>query len=207
MARDGGAGTGAIVGVGLVLIATLVIGAFVARMISTPQGTVAVASETAKAPPLEPAPPIPASVSPSARPPLTFNDPENAKRFEHAQTTFEALGRTVAAVSTAKDVAAEDEAKRACAAADKEMAALGGEPHPTVKELVDGEHRLCDYQRPLAALDVTLARIQTARKGGGKRPDALCKHAEQIAIEIHAGHYQDDPVVLRSLDALGRACM
>jgi hypothetical protein len=207
MARDGGAGVGAIVGIGLVLVATLVIGAFVARMIGGPASTTTAASEAPKPTVSDHGPPIPAVASSAPRPPLAFNDPENAPRFEHAKTTLEALTKTVGALSTAKDDAAFDDAKRVCAEADKEMVALGGEPHPTVKEVVETAHRLCDYQRPLSALDATIARIKAARKNGGKRPDALCKRAEQVAIEIHAGHYQDDPVMLRSLDELGKVCI
>ena len=207
MARDGGAGVGALVGGGLVLVATLVIGALVARMVSSPSGTNTASTESAKPAYTDHGPPISPVASPSSRPPLAFNDKDNAARFDRAKLTVEALATTIAAISKAKEDAAIDGAARACTAAVGEMVALGGEPHPTVRELVEAEHRLCDYQRPLAALDVFLARIKAARKNGGKRPDAVCKRAEAIAIEIRAGHYQDDPVMLRSIDELGKLCI
>ncbi|MEO7091642.1 MAG: hypothetical protein ABI175_00240, partial [Polyangiales bacterium] len=115
MARDGGAGVGAIVGVGLVLVAAIVIGAFVARMLGGPTNTVA---SSAPAPThVDHGPPLSPDAAPSARPPLAFNDPDNAPRFEQTKRTVEALGKTVAAVSGAKDDVAEAEAKRACTAA------------------------------------------------------------------------------------------
>lgn len=205
MASDGGGGVGTIVGVSLVLVAALVIGAFVARMLGGAPST----SAQSNAPP--PATvehdPTPAITASTPRPPLAFNDPDNGPRYTHAVATVEALTATVSAVTAAKDDVAADAAKKACKAADAEMVPLVAEPHPTVKDLVAKEHRLCEYQRPLAALDAMITRIAAARKKGGGRPAALCKAAEAIAIEIHGGHYQDDPAMLSSLDEVSKLCI
>ena len=205
MAGEGGAGVGTIVGVGLVLLATVVIGAFVARMVGEPPSTTT--ESHAPPPPVERPPAIPAITASTPRPPLAFNDPDNAARFTHAQATVDALAVTVGAVTAAKDDTAATDAKAACSKADQEMVPLVAEPHPTVKDLVAKEHRLCEYQRPLAALDAMVTRIRAARKKSGARPDALCKAAEAIAIEIQGGHYQDDPTMLASLDEVGKLCI
>lgn len=213
MARgDSGVGVGALIAGVLVLVAMLVIGSLVARMVSSPGTSNVVATTPPPASPsyVDHGPPIPPSSSAAPRPPLAFNDKDNEKRFEKAKTTVAAVKVAVDAIgtSTAPGDAAVDAAKKACADADREVAFLGGEPHPTVRELVDSEHRLCEYARPLAALSVVLARIEGARKKSpAARPIVDCQKAQRIAQEIQAGSYQDDPTMVESITKVGQLCL
>jgi len=207
--RSDGAGLGALIGGVLVLVAMLVIGTLTAKMVFGPapktQTTSAPAASTTAY--VDHGPPIDPSASKAPPPPLAFNDPDNAPRFEKAKATIVDLQKAIDALPTGGDAAANDARKR-CAAADPELAKLGGEPHPSVREVVEKAHRLCDYDRPLATLKAQLAAIEAVRKKNPKLlPADLCKKAQATAAEIQAGHYQDDPAMQDAITALGTDCV
>lgn len=199
---------GALIGGVLVLVAMLVIGTLTAKMVFGPSSssvaTNAPASQTTH---VDHGPPIDPSASKAPPPPLAFNDPENAARFEKTKGTLETLQKAVDAIPSGGDASA-DMARTLCTAATPELAKLGGEPHPTVQELVEKEHRLCDYERPLRTLRAQLAAIEAVRKKNPKKiPADLCKKAQTTAAEIQAGHYQDDPTMQDAITSLGTDCV
>ncbi|GAC1361661.1 MAG: hypothetical protein NVSMB47_13930 [Polyangiales bacterium] len=203
----GGAGVGAIVGGAMVLLVTIVIGAVMARMLGGRTQTSGGSGSAPREVYVEHGPPIDPSASKSAATPLAFNDPQNAAWFEAAKGTVAGLRVAVDAIPSGDEFAAEY-ARKKCIAADPELARLAGEPHPTVRELVDTGHRICDYGRPLSALQAQLARIDAAKKKKpGARPTEPCKKGEGIAAEIAAGHYQDDPAMVDAIGARGQLCL
>lgn len=200
---------GALIGGVLVLVAMLVIGTVMAKMVFSPTSTstTAAAASTTTPAPIDHGPPIDPSASKAPPPALAFNDPENAGRFEKAKDTVAALQKAVDSILDGGDAAA-DMARTWCKNAEPEMAKLSGEPHPSVKELVDKAHRLCDYDRPLRTLKAQLATIEAARKKSPKVvPVDLCKKAQKTAAEIQAGHYQDDPTVQDAITTLAKDCI
>jgi hypothetical protein len=200
---------GALLGGVLILVAMLVIGTMTAKMIFSPTNrsaptTPASASTTTY---VDHGPMIDPSASKAPPPPLAFNDPDNAAHFENAKSALGDLQKAIDALPTGGDAAAET-AKNKCNSIDPELAKLGGEPHPTVKELVEKTHRLCEYDRPLAILEAQLATIEAARKKNPKQtPIDLCKKAQAVAAEIAAGHYQDDPSMQDAITTLGKDCI
>ncbi len=205
MARTTAPGVGALLGGVLVLIAMLVIGSLVARMVGGPT-PVTTAATSAGPPPPPPPPNIPVVASPAPRPPLAFNDPQNQGRFESAQKSLaelQALPETIAKGNSDS----VDAARAVCTSAMKQASSLEGEPHPTVKELVTRMHRACLYDRPLAALRAQIARIATARKKSGRAPLDLCKAASVTVKEISDAQYGDDDTMVGELAKLGALCV
>jgi hypothetical protein len=205
--RGDGAGMGALIGGVLVLVAMLVIGSLTAKMLFSPTSHTTSTASASTTTYVDHGPPIDPSASKAPPPPLAFNDADNAPRFEAAKGEVADLQKAVDALPAGGDAAAET-AKKQCVSIDPELAKLGGEPHPTVRELVEKAHRLCDYDRPLAVLKAELAAIEAARKKIPKKaPADLCKKAQSTAAEIAAGHYQDDPAMQDATTTLGKDCL
>jgi hypothetical protein len=208
--KGDGAGLGALIGGVLVLVAMLVIGTLTAKMVFSPgsrSGSTTSAPAASTTTYVDHGPPIDPSASKGPPPPLAFNDADNAARFEKAKGSVADLQTAVDAIPTGGDAAATN-AQKKCGDLDPELAKLGGEPHPTVRELVEKAHRLCEYDRPLKVLQTQLATIEAARKKNPKQtPLDLCKKAQVTAAEITAGHYQDDPAMQDAITTLGKDCI
>jgi len=207
--RSDGAGLGALIGGVLVLVAMLVIGTLTARMIFAPGhgGTTVSTANASTTTYVDHGPPLDPSASKAPPPPLAFNDADNAARFEHAKKTVADLQTAIDALDKGGDAAVQD-ARTKCTLADAELAKLNGEPHPTVREVVERGHRLCDYDRPLRTLRAQLAAIEAARKKNPQSaPADLCKKAQSTAAEILQGHYQDDPSMQDAIETLGKDCV
>jgi hypothetical protein len=208
--RSDGAGMGALIGGVLILVAMLVIGTLTAKMVFAPtnrSGNTSTPTSASTTAYVDHGPMIDPSASKAAPPPLAFNDADNAARFEKAKGSVVDLQTAIDALTTGGDAAA-DTARKKCTDLDPELAKLGGEPHPTVRELVEKAHRLCEYDRPLKVLQAQLTTIEAARKKNPKQtPLALCKKAQTTAAEIAAGHYQDDPAMQDAITTLGKDCI
>src|SRR5438105_15025037 len=114
--RSDGVGMGALIGGVLVLVAMLVIGTLTAKMIFSPTtrtGTSSPASGSTTAY-VDHGPPIDPSASKAPPPPLAFNDPDNAARFENAKATVADLQTAIDALAKGGDAAA-DAARKKCA--------------------------------------------------------------------------------------------
>src|SRR5262245_34577432 len=137
--RGDRAGMGALLGGVLILVAMLVIGTLTAKMVFSPSGHAGTSSAPASSSAtayVDHGPMIDPSASKAAAPPLAFNDADNAARFEKAKGSVADLQAAIDALPTGGDAAA-DTARKKCTDLDPELAKLGGEPHPTVRELVE----------------------------------------------------------------------
>jgi hypothetical protein len=178
--------------VAIVAVAGLVAWVFVKQQ---PQASAPAAAVSVAPIPMPP-------LAPASAGPMTFRDPDNTQRYLALQTAQSLVRQKLAVFGDAKTLPADD-LDGSCAEIAGLAAALAGEPHPAVQKAADAAVRLCDYDRPLAALHLVLRLLH----GKGANKKSLCTVASRWTARLMEKKYGDDEQVKLVLADVGMACL